>query len=201
MGSITVTPVTTTAERATFVDYAYLINAKDPNWVPLLRMEALELVTPGKNPFFDHAEVQLFLAYRQGKVVGRICAHIDHLAVAQPPEQGMGPGTGNWGLFEAEDFEIARELVTTAENWLRERQMTRVLAPLSMSIWEEPGQLTKGFDHPPTVMMGHQPAHYVGWFEALGYVPAKTLHTYELDITKEFPPLIQRIVMANRLPS
>ena len=196
MGSITVTPVTTTAERATFVDYAYLINAKDPNWVPLLRMEALELVTPGKNPFFDHAEVQLFLAYRQGKVVGRICAHIDHLAVAQPPEQGMGPGTGNWGLFEAEDFEIARELVTTAENWLRERQMTRVLAPLSMSIWEEPGQLTKGFDHPPTVMMGHQPAHYVGWFEALGYVPAKTLHTYELDITKEFPPLIQRIVQS-----
>ena len=196
MGNITVTPVTTKAERATFVDYAYEINASDPNWVPPLRMEAAELVTPGKNPFFDHAEVQLFLAHRNGKVVGRISAHIDHLAIAQPPEQGMGPGTGNWGLFEAVDYEVATALITTAEDWLRARQMTRVLAPLSMSIWEEPGQLTKGYDHPPTVMMGHQPAHYVGWFEALGYKTAKTLNTYELDVTREFPPLIQRIVQS-----
>lgn len=196
MGTITVTPVTTKAERALFVDYAYEINAKNPNWVPPLRMDALELVTPGKNPFFGHAEVQLFLARRSGKIVGRISAHIDHLALAQPPEQGMGPGTGNWGLFEAVDMDVARTLITTAEDWLGARGMSRVLAPLSMSIWEEPGQLTKGHDHAPTLMMGHQPAHYAEWFEALSYKPAKTLHTYELDITTEFPNLIQRIVQS-----
>jgi hypothetical protein len=194
MSEITVTPVTTVSERKRFVELAYTMNAGDPNWVPPLRMEALELVTPGKNPFFEHADVQLFLASRGGKLVGRICAHIDHLATGQPPEQGMGPGTGNWGLFEAEDEAVAGALIATAENWLRGKAMTRVLAPISMSIWEEPGQLAFGFDHPPTVMMGHQPEKYLKWIEALGYTVTKRLDTYELDITKEFPPLIQRIV-------
>jgi hypothetical protein len=69
-------------------------------------MEALELVDPAKNPFFGHADV-FFLARRDGRVVGRISAHIDHLALAMDPEQGMGPGTGNWGLLEAEDGDVA----------------------------------------------------------------------------------------------
>ena len=198
MTDVTVTPVASKAERKTFVDLAYTMNAGDPNWVPPLRMEALELVTPGKNPFFEHADVQLFLAHRRGKLVGRISAHIDRLATAQPPEQGMGPGTGNWGLFEAADIDVARALIGEAEAWLAAKGMTRVLAPLSMSIWEEPGQLAMGFDHPPTVMMGHQPERYRDWFEALGYDTAKRLFTYELDITKPFPPLIQRIVASGK---
>ena len=159
---IVITPVSSKAERKHFVDLAYTMNASDPNWVPPLRMEALELVTPGKNPFFEHADVQLFLAHRGGKPVGRISAHIDHLATGMPLEQGMGPGTGNWGLFEAEDEIVARTLIATAEDWLRAKGMTRVLAPISMSIWEEPGQLAAGFDHPPTVMMGHQPGALQG---------------------------------------
>ena len=193
---LVIAPVTSKNERKSFVDLAYRLNASDPNWVPPLRMEAMELVTPGKNPFFDHADVQFFLARRGGELVGRISAHIDHLAVAQPVEQGMGPGTGNWGMLEATDAEVAGRLIATAEQWLRDKGMTRVLAPLSMSIWEEPGQLVQGFDHPPTVMMGHQPERYRDWIEALGYQTAKTLHTYELDITQSFPPLIQRIVLS-----
>jgi hypothetical protein len=102
-GEVVITPVANKAERAAFVDLAYRLNAGDPNWVPPLRMEAMELITPGKNPFFEHADVQLFLARRDGRMVGRISAHIDHLAVAMDPVQGMGPGTGNWGLLEAED--------------------------------------------------------------------------------------------------
>ncbi len=193
---LSISPVETKAERAAFVDLAYRLNAGDPAWVAPLRMEAAELVTPGKNPFFDHADVQLFLARRGGTIVGRISAHIDHLALAQPPEQGMGPGTGNWGLLEAEDEDTARALITTAEAWLRGKGMARVLAPLSMSIWEEPGQLTKGFDHSPTVMMGHQPERYARYIEALDYQPAKLLKTFDLDIRVPFPPLIQRIIQS-----
>lgn len=195
-GEVIITPVSGKADRKAFIDLAYRLNADDPNWVPPLRMEAEELITPGKNPFFEHADVQLFLARRGGAVVGRISAHIDRLALAMDPQQGMGPGTGNWGLLEAEDEAVARALIGRAEEWLREKGMTRVLAPLSMSIWEEPGQLVKGFDHPPTVMMGHQPERYDAYIKALGYQPAKTLNTYELDITKDFPPLIQRIVQS-----
>jgi len=193
---IDVTPVASKADLSAFIDLAYRLNRSDPNWVPPLRFEVEELLTPGKNPFFDHADVQLFLARRGGAVVGRISAHIDHLAIAMDPVQGMGPGTGNWGLLEAEDEAAAAALIARAEQWLREKGMTRVLAPLSMSIWEEPGQLTKGFDHPPTVMMGHQPERYQHYIEALAYTPAKLLRTYDLDITQGFPPLIQRIVQS-----
>lgn len=195
-GELIITPVSGKADQKAFVDLAYRLNAADPAWVPPLRMEAEELINPAKNPFFAHADVQLFLARRNGLVVGRISAHIDHLATAMDPSQGMGPGTGNWGLLEAEDEGIAHALIARAEQWLRDKGMTRVLAPLSMSIWEEPGQLVKGFDQPPTVMMGHQPKRYDDYINALGYQPAKLLHTYELDITREFPPLIQRIVQS-----
>ena len=199
MRQIEFTPVTNKRERREFVDLTYRLNGSDPNWVAPLKMEAIELVTPGKNPFFEHATVAQFIAREAGRAVGRISAHIDHLALAQPPSQGMGPGTGNWGLLEAEDEEIAHALIAYAEEWLRGQGMTRVLAPLSMSVWEEPGQLTKGHDHPPTVMMGHQPKRYADWIaSAGGYAPAKRLVTYELDITRQFPPLIQRIVEAGR---
>jgi GNAT superfamily N-acetyltransferase len=193
-GGITVTPVVTRRDRKAFLDVAYRLNADDPNWVPPLRAEAAEMIDAAKNPFFDHAEVQLFLAARNGRVTGRISAHFDRLALAMSAEQGMGPGTGNWGLMEAEDEATARALIQTAERWLRDRGMTRVLAPLSLSIWEEPGLLTQGHDHPPTVMMGHHDARYQSWIEAQDYSCAKMLRTFALDITEPFPKLIQRIV-------
>ena len=191
---VVISPVSGKADLNAFIDCAYRLNRDDPNWVPPLRSEVVELLTPGKNPFHAHADVQLFLARRGQEVVGRISAHIDHLALAQPPEQGMGPGTGNWGLFEASDEEAAKALIAAAEGWLRDRGMTRVLAPISLSIWEEPGLLVKGHDTPPTVMMGHNSPAYQAWIEGAGYRFAKSLKTWELDITREFPPLIGRIV-------
>ncbi|AZI36597.1 hypothetical protein NT2_05_01680 [Caenibius tardaugens NBRC 16725] len=190
----TITPVKSKRDFKAFIDCAYRLNAHDPNWVPPLRAEVKEILTLGKNPFHDHADMQLFLARRGDEVVGRISAHIDHLALDQPVEQGMGPGTGYWGMFEAVDETVARALIATAEDWLRGMKMTQVRAPISLSMWEEPGLLVKGHDHPPTVMMGHNSPLYQGWIEAAGYTKAKSLLTYELDITKEFPPLIQRIV-------
>jgi hypothetical protein len=194
MAAFTISPVSTKAERGQWVDYVYTANAKDPNFVPQLRAEEIEKITLGGNPFHEHARMQLFLARDGNRIVGRISAHIDELALAAPVEQGMGPGTGNWGALEAETQEIANALIGKAEDWLRGQGMTRVLAPMSLSVWEEPGLLVKGHDHPPTVMMGHQNAKFQPWVEALGYVSAKSLLTYELDISKEFPPLIQRIV-------
>ncbi len=189
-------PVTTKADRKTFIDLAYLLNGHDPHWVPPLRSEAAGMIDPKKNGWFSHAKGQLFLATRGGKPVGRISAHIDMLALEMPPEKGFGPGTGFWGLLDAADETAAHALIRAAEDWLRGQGMTRALGPVSLSIWEEPGLLIKGHDHPPTVMMGHQLAHYQGWIEAADYMPIKQLLTYDLDISKEFPPIIQRIVAA-----
>jgi GNAT superfamily N-acetyltransferase len=194
MHRVFVEPVAGKRNFNAFVDLPYRLHRGDPNWVPPLRSETVELLTPGKNPFHDHAKVQLFLARRGRRVVGRISGHYDELALAQRVEQGLGPGTGNWGLLEAEDEEVAHALIARAEDWLREQGMTRVVAPISLSVWEEPGLLVFGHDHPPTMMMGYDPPHYQAWVESAGYSKAKSLYTYALRVKEGFPPIIDRIV-------
>lgn len=191
---VTLSPVVSKADRKAFVDYAFAHYARDPNWVPPLKDEVHGLINPGKNPWFGHAEAQFFLARRGAQVVGRISAQVDQLVLAMPVEQGGGPGIGHWGLFEAEDAEVATTLIAAAEDWLRARGMTQAMGPMSLSVWDEPGLLVQGADHPPTVMMGHHDPAYQGWIEAAGYAGVKDLYTYDLDISRAFPPLIQRIV-------
>ncbi len=190
----TIRPVLTKADRKAFVNLPFRLYADDPNWVPPLKSEALGLITPEKNGWFSHARAQLFLAEQDGRVVGRISAHIDTLALTLPAEQGFGPGCGQFGLMEAESEDIFKALLATAEQWLRDQGMTRVIGPISMSIWEEPGLLVQGYDHPPTVMMGHARPDYRDWIERAGFAPVKQLLTYELDITQDFPPIVERII-------
>ncbi|PAX08684.1 N-acetyltransferase [Sphingomonas lenta] len=194
MSDLVIRPVLTKRDRKRFVDLPFRLYRDDPNWVPPLKREALGLITPGKNGWFAHAEAQLFLAERDGRAVGRISAHIDTLALTMPAGQGFGPGVGQWGLFDAEDADTGARLIATAEQWLRDQGMTRALGPISMSIWEDPGLLVRGHDHPPTVMMGHANPEYRTWIEGAGYAAVKQLLTYDLDITKEFPPLVKRII-------
>jgi hypothetical protein len=187
--TLTIRPVEDAADRKAFVDLAYDLNRGDPNWVPPLKTEVHGLLDPRTNPWFEHAEARLFLAERDGKPVGRISAQVDRLV-----QEHMGPGTGQWGMFEAADAEVAGELIHRAEAWLRGRDMTRSMGPFSLSIWDEPGLLIKGHDHPPMVMMGHNRAEYEAWVEAAGYVKAKDLYTYDLDVTSPFPPIAHRLV-------
>lgn len=191
---ITVRPVTGKAELKTFVDIAYRLNTDTPHWVPPLRSDVFELLNHDKNPFYEHATVQLMIAWRGDEPVGRISAHFDHLALEQPAEQGMGPGTGNWGMMDAADESVMHALIAAAEDWLRDQNMTRVIAPMSLSVWDEPGLLTKGHDHAPMVMMGHHKADYEGWIERAGYGEVKKLLTYDVPIEDGFPRLINRIV-------
>jgi len=192
--TITIRPVETKRDRQTFVDFPFRLYRDDPNWVPPLKGEALGLLTPAKNGWYSHAKAQLFLAEENGRVVGRISAHIDTLALTMPVEQGFGPGVGQWGLMDAERQDVFQALLAKAEEWLRGQGMTRALGPISQSVWEEPGVLVEGFDHPPTIMMGHARHEYRGWIEAAGYGVVKQLMTYELDITQEFPKIVQRII-------
>ena len=97
------------------------------------------LITPGKNPWFEHAEAALFLARRDGVVVGRISAQVDALVL-----EHMAPGLGQWGMFEAEDEAVAHALLAAAEDWLRGKGMSRSMGPFSLGIWDEPGLLVEG---------------------------------------------------------
>jgi hypothetical protein len=187
--AITVRPVASKADKKAFIELAYRLNLADPNWIPPLKDEVNGLITPGKNPWFEHAEAQFFLALRDGKMVGRISAQVDRLVL-----EHMGAGIGQWGMFEAEDEAAAMALLRAAEAWLRGKGMTRSMGPFSLGIWDEPGLLIHGFDHPPMVMMGHNSSRYEAWIEGAGYEGIKDLLTYDLPVDVPFPPLVRRIV-------
>ena len=189
MASLSIRPVESKSDRKAFVDFAWEVYRDDPAWIPPLKDEVHGLLNPKKNPWFEHARAQLWLAERDGKLVGRISAQVDDLVLEQ-----MGQGTGQWGMFEALDAEAAASLIETAEDWLRKQGMTRSLGPFSLSIWDEPGLEIEGFDEPPTVMMGHHRPEYEKWIETAGYRKAKDLLTYEVDITNWRDPTISRLI-------
>ena len=194
--SVTVRPVETRKDKKAFVDFAWEAYRGDPAWVPPLKDEVHGLITPGKNPWFEHARAQLWLAERGGRVVGRISGQVDDLV-----HQHMGKGVGQWGFFDALDGESAAALIKTAEDWLRGQGMTSALGPISLSIWDEPGLEIEGFEEPPTAMMGHHRPEYRAWIEEAGYEKAKDLLTYELDITHWEDPKIDRLIaMGERNP-
>jgi len=188
---VTIRPVESKKDKKAFVDFAWEVYKDDPHWVPPLKDEVHGLITPGKNPWFEHARAQLWLATRGGKVVGRISAQVDDLV-----QEHMGAGIGNWGMFEALDGEAAAALIATAEDWLRAQGMKQALGPISLSIWDEPGLEIEGFDEDPTAMMGHARPEYRAWIEAAGYAKAKDLLTYEVDIAHWEDPKINRLIAA-----
>ena len=189
MNSLSIRPVESRGDRKAFVDLAWDVYRHDPAWIPPLKDEVHGLLSPKKNPWFEHARAQLFLARREGKPVGRISAQIDDLVL-----EHMGAGTGQWGMFEALDAEAAAKLIEAAEDWLRGEQMKRALGPFSLSIWDEPGLEIEGFTEPPTVMMGHHRPQYEAWIEEAGYRKAKDLVTYEVNITNWSDPTIGRLI-------
>jgi GNAT superfamily N-acetyltransferase len=186
---VSIRPVRTKKDKKSFVDFAWEVYKNDPHWVPPLKDEVHGLITPGKNPWFEHAKAEFWLAERGGKVVGRISAQVDELV-----QTHMGQGIGNWGFLDALDEETAHPLIETAEDWLRRQGMTQALGPISLSIWDEPGLEIEGFQQDPTAMMGHHRPEYRGWIESAGYTKAKDLLTYEVDIAHWDDPKINRLI-------
>ena len=186
-----VIPVQTPDELKRFIALPARLNAKDPNWITPLFMERTEALTPKTNPFFAHAEVQLFLATRGGRDVGRISAQIDQLTLQPMP----GRLDGHFGMIAAEDDSaIFQVLFRAAEDWLRARGRTHVVGPFNLSINEEVGLLVHGFDTPPMILMGHDQAYTGKRVEEQGYAKAKDVFAYVADENGDIPEVAQRRV-------
>jgi hypothetical protein len=172
-----------------FLQMPARLYAGDPNWVQPLMFERLEHLDPRKNPYFDHAEVAYWLAFRGERPVGRISAQVDRLHLER-----HGDATGQFGSLEAEDdADVFAALFETAEEWLRARGMRRATGPFTLSINDETGLLVKGFETPPYLMMGHVPRYYGSRVEEQGYRKARDMIAYAFDVTAPPPPRARRM--------
>lgn len=188
--AIEVRPAEDRAGRRTFVELPFSLYGPGDNWVPPLISERLDHLDPDKNPFFEHAEAALWLAFRGDTCVGRISSQICRLHLER-----HGDGAGFFGFLEAiDDAEVFRALFETAEGWLRQRGMQRARGPFSFSINDESGLLIDGFDTPPSVFMNHALPYYAPRVEALGYTKAKDLVAYDFDPRDGLPPRARRML-------
>lgn len=191
VSGIDVRPVTGAKERKAFLRLPWAIYAQDPLWVPPLLSAMDKLVDPARNPFFEHAEQQLFLAWRGGEPVGRIAATIDRLHAERHGEQ-----VGFWGFFESpNDVGVANALFDAAADHLRGKGMAEMRGPFSPSINGECGLLAEGFDRPPFVLMPHNPAYYPALVEGAGMTRHKDLFAYIIHSEQVGPhrPTIKRL--------
>ena len=176
--TITVTPVLTKPDREAFLRLPWRLYRGHKAWVPNLLMLQRDVINPGKNPFFEHGEAQLFLASRDGMPAGRISASIDRDHNTQHRER-----TGFFGFFEAEeDAEVAAALLGAAEAWLRQHGMECARGPLSFSMNEEAGLQVEGFDEPAMIAMPQALPYYGGLIESGGYAKAMDLLAYRWNI-------------------
>ncbi|HSA59003.1 MAG TPA: N-acetyltransferase [bacterium] len=180
---LTIRPVTSRSERERFIRLPWTLYRDDPAWVPPLLQERRDFLNPKKNPFFEHADVALFLAEKDGHPVGRISAQIDHLHNRTHNEQ-----TGFFGLFECvNDPEVANCLLENASGWLKARGMTSMRGPFSFSINEELGVVVKGQEHPPFVLMAHTRPYYAGLLEGWGLKKLKDFYCWRYDSSRPAP--------------
>jgi GNAT superfamily N-acetyltransferase len=164
-------PVTDGRGLERFIGFPYDLYRGDPLWVPQLRMDVRTLLTPGKNPFFEHAEAQYFLAVRDGRTVGRIAAIKNDAHTRE-----HGDRVGFYGFFESVNEQpVASALFDAAGRWLFDKDFRVMRGPMNPSINDECGLLVDGFDTPPVLMMPHNRPCYVALHQAYGFAKAKDL--------------------------
>jgi len=159
----------------TFIRFPWEIYKGDPYWVPPLIKDQLLKFSP-KHPFHSHAEMILFLAYRGGKIVGRIAGIIDHNYIEFHQEK-----VGFFGFLESiSDVEVTGILLSRVAGWLKGHGMEKMAGPMNPSTNDECGLLVNGFDAPPCLMMPYNPPYYPNLLEGFGLKKAMDLYAYWL---------------------
>lgn len=181
-----------------FADLPWKIHRGDPCWTPPLRGDLLGnrllglvgLLTP-KHPYHQHAEVTHFLAWCDGKPVGRISA-----AINRRFNEYHGTKIGFFGFWDViENYEAAKALLDKAGSWIKERGMTVMRGPgeYSNATHERQGILIDGFEYPPTVELTHNPPYYAEFLERYGFGKAKDYHAYIVDVQTPPPPRLNKL--------
>ena len=161
-----------------FIDLPFRVHANAEQWVPPLKLERRMFLSPRFNAFFKKGEAQLFLARRDGRVVGRISAQVDRNFNEYHDNRW-----GMFGFIEMEDDrEVAAALLDAAAAWLRERGRDLMVGPMDFSMNDEAGVLIEGFDREPMIKQPWHPPHYQRLCEDAGLEKAMDLYMWELHV-------------------
>ncbi len=193
--SVEVKPVRSRRDRRAFIELPFRLHANAEHWIPPLRIERRLFLSRRFNKWFNHAEAELFLAWREGRAVGRISAQID---------RNFNDYQGNdWGMFgfvELEDDpEIATALLDAAADWLKQRGRDRMIGPMDFTANDEFGVLIEGHDREPFIKQPWHPPYYQGLCEAAGLRKEVDLWMWELHITDRSKVVPALVEMAEKL--
>jgi len=176
-----------------FIHFPWEVYRDDLYWVPPLISDRREFLDPERNPFFQHARAEYYLAHRGSKLVGTIAAFTN-----DSYNEFQGVNTGFFGFFEVlDDADAATALLSTAEKWAREAGHETILGPAQFSTNDEVGMLVDGFDDSPRILTTYNPPRYQSYLEAVGYQKAMDLWAYALrieDFMQNIPPKLLRVV-------
>ena len=177
--SLDVRPVRGPRDLRKFIDLQYRLHSTSTVWVPPLRLERWIFLSRRLNAFFKHGDAQLFLAERDGRVVGRISAHYDDAFNAYHDNRW-----GMFGFLELEDDpEVLPALLEAAERWLRARGRDRIVGPMDFTMNDESGVMIEGFEREPMVKQPWHPPYYAARCEEAGLAKAVDLLMWELHIS------------------
>lgn len=173
--SVTVRRVASGRDRRRFIDFGYSHYDGDVHFVPPLRMDQAKVLNPRKNPFFEHGEVELFVAEDNGgKVVGRIAAIRNGMHLKKYDDN-----VGFFGFFEAvDDTAVFAALMDCAAGWLRARGLTAMRGPTNPSLNDTSGLLVEGFDRDPSILMAYNKPYYEAYLLRYGFERAMTMFAY-----------------------
>jgi hypothetical protein len=177
--SVDVSPVRSRADLREFIELPFRLHSTSPQWVPPLRLERHMFLSRRHNAFFTHGDARLFLARRDGRVVGRVSAQIDLAFNAHHDN--------TWGMFGFLEFEddpaVVTALLDVAAAWLAERGRDRMMGPMDFTLNDESGVLVEGFEREPMIKQPWHPPYYAERLEDAGMAKAMDLLTWELEIS------------------
>ncbi len=196
---VRVLPESGPKDRARFIDFPYRLYRGHPVWVPPLRVGERDLMDRRKNPFFRHATVEHFLAWRGDRVVGRVAAIENRLHNETHHDR-----LGFFGFFDVEpDAEAARGLLDAARAWLAPRGLDRVCGPVNYSTNDSCGVLVDGFEHRPAILMPYNRPDYDELVVGAGFEGVKDLLafliTHEGEVPERFRNVVNRRVAKSNL--
>ena len=173
---IEVKPARSSADRQRFLDFPYNLYRGDKHWIAPLRMAQRDILNTSRHPFYKTSDVEMFLARRNGRVVGRIMAILN-----RAHNEFHNEHAGFFGFFEVEnDRQAAASLLDAARDWVRSRGAELIRGPVNPSTNYECALLVDGFEMDPMVMMTYNPAYYAELLEDYGMKKAVDLYAYDI---------------------